>query len=321
MKKSGIFMVGISSLPKSVAPMLVLLLLVLPLATLCTVRTTYASSSEPSIEAVAGVYLVNLQKFELSSGSYDVDFYMWFSWYGNKTINYEFMNGRASSIDIIEKRDGFLDLRVRGTFLKSPNFRDYPFDKHRLTVEIEDKSLTLEDLVFVPDKEESGIDHEINIAGWSIEGWKIESVEHAYPGNLTYSRLVFTFTIGRSTLSSILKSVVPISIITCIAMLAFFVSPSNYGQRISLGVTTLMAAVANHLALTSQIPPIGYLTIADKIMITAYAMFLYSLMVSVMGMRLVDQKKTESAIKLNRKAGILVPIVAGTILSILVLFT
>lgn len=299
--------------------LLAFLISALPVFIFNPVSPSYASSNIASFDVVAGVYLVNVPKFELSSGSYEVDFYLWFSWSGNKTINYEFMNGRASSIDIIEKREGFLDIRVRGTFLKSPNFKDYPFDRHRLTIEIEDKSLTLEDLVFVPDEGESGVDSEINISGWNMEGWKVESVEHEYPGNLTFSRLVFSFTIGRSTLSSILKSVVPISIITCIAMLAFFVSPSNYGQRISLGVTTLMAAVANHLALTSQIPPIGYLTVADKIMITAYAMFLYSLMVSVMAMRLVDQKKTESAIKLNRKAGMLVPIVAGTILGILVL--
>lgn len=297
----------------------VFLLLVLPLAMSCTARTAYASSSESSSEVVAGVYLVNVQSYELSSGSYDVDFYMWFSWSGNKTVNYEFMNGKASSIDIIENRDGFLDIRVRGTFLKTPNFKDFPFDNHRLTVEIEDKSSTLEDLRFIPDKEESGIDQEINIAGWSIQGWTVESVEHTYPGNLAFSRLVFSFVIGRSTLSSVLKSIVPIAIITCIAMLAFFVAPSDYGQRISLGVTTLLAAVADHLALTSQIPPIGYLTLADKIMITAYGMFLYSLMVSVMVMRLIDRKKIDAAKKLNRDAGLMIPVVAGSVLGALIL--
>lgn len=293
----------------------------LPVAIFNPVSANRISSNIVSSNVEAGVYLVNVPKFELASGSYDVDFYLWFSWTGNKTINYEVMNGGASSIDIIEKRDGYLEVRVRGTFLKSPNFKDYPFDRHMLTIEIEDKSLTLEELVFIPDESESGIDPEVNIAGWSIEGWRVESVEHEYPGNMTFSRLIFSFTIGRSALSSILKSVVPILIITCIAMLAFFVSPLNHAQRIRLGVTALMAAVANHLALISQIPPIGYLTIADKIMLTAYTMFLYSLMVSVIIMRRVDQKKTESAIKINRKAGILVPIIVVMILGILILFT
>lgn len=297
---------------------LALLMLLLALTMFGTGIVAHSSPTPRPAEVKAGVYLVNVHKFELSTGSYDIDFYLWFIWSGNRTINYEFMNGRASSIDLIEKREGFLDVRVRGTFLKNLNFRSYPFDRHRLTIEIEDKSLPIDDLIFIPDEEESGIDPEINIAGWSIEDWKVEVDKHDYPGNLTYSRLVFSFTIGRSTLSSFLKSVVPISIITCIAMLAFFISPSNYGQRISLGVTTLMAAVANHLALTSQIPPIGYLTLADKIMITAYGMFLYSLMVSVTVMRLVDKKKIESALRLNKNAGILVPAVAGTLLTILI---
>lgn len=298
-----------------------LLILLTPTISLIPFNTSTAyalPSSDPSY-VKAGVWLVNVQKFEISTGSYDVDFYLWFKWSGNpQTISYEFMNGRAASIDVVKSKEGYLEVRVRGTFLKNLSFKDYPFDKHRLTIEIEDKALPLDKLIFVPDVEESGIDPSINIAGWTIEDFKIESTRHTYPGNETFSRLVFSFTIGRSTLSSILKSIVPISFITCIAMLAFFISPSNYSQRIGLGVTTLMAAVANHLALTSQIPPIGYLTLADKVMITAYGMFLYSLIVSITMMRLVDQKKIELASKLNKEFGLGVPFVASAILTALI---
>ena len=296
-----------------------LIILAIPLMMFNTDTSAYALQSSSRSNVEAGIWLVNLQKFELSTGSYDVDFYLWFKWPGNQATNYEFMNGRATSIDVVKSRDGYLEVRVRGTFLKSLNFKEYPFDRHMLTIEIEDKSLSSDDLEFVPNSEESGIDPKVNIAGWNIEEWTIESVKHNYPGNETFSRLIFSFTVGRSALSSILKSLVPISIITCIAMLAFLISPSNYGQRIGLGVTTLMAAVANHLALTSQIPPIGYLTLADKVMITAYGLFLYSLMVSVMVMRLVDQKRVESALKLNKESAVLVPVVAGFILGALVL--
>ena len=286
-------------------------------------------SCSPKVNAVdiqnssvvnGGVWLVNVQKFELSSGSYDLDFYLWFKWSGDPLkINYEFMNGRSSSIDVIKSEDGYLEVRVRGTFIKSLNFKDYPFDSHKLTIEIEDKSASLNELIFVPDYNESGIDPKINIAGWSIEDWSLESAEHNYPGDENFSRLVFSFTIGRSALSSVLKSIVPIMIITCIAMLAFLVAPSNYGQRISLGVTTLMAAVAYHLALTNQIPPIGYLTLTDKIMITAYGLFLYSLLVSVILMRLGDQKKLDEAIKLNRRTGLMVPVMAFVLMGLLLL--
>ena len=301
---------------KIISSIIALLLILLPES---LGNSTQEISENSPQKVKVGIWLVNLQKFELSTGSYDVDFYLWFK--GKGDVNYEFMNGRASSIDIIKKDKEYLEIRVRGTFLKSLNFKDYPFDKHRLTIEIEDKNLDITQLIFLPDLEESGIDPFINIAGWNIEDWKIESIEHQYPGDSSFSRIIFSFTIGRSTLSSILKSIIPISIITCIAMLAFFISPSNYAQRIGLGVTTLLAAVANHLALTSQIPPIGYLTLADKVMITAYGMFLYSLMISVLLMKLVDQKKNEEAQRLNRRAGIMLPVIALILILGLVLLT
>ncbi|MEM1575234.1 MAG: hypothetical protein QXF09_03745 [Nitrososphaerota archaeon] len=52
-----------------------------------------------------------------------------------------------------------------------------------------------------------------------------------------------------------------------------------------------MSATAFHLALLSGIPPIGYLTLADRIMLIIYAIFLYNLSVSVYIMKLVDAKK------------------------------
>ncbi|MEM1508040.1 MAG: hypothetical protein QW262_07315, partial [Candidatus Bathyarchaeia archaeon] len=87
-----------------------------------------------------------------------------------------------------------------------------------------------------------------------------------------------------------------------ISLLTFFISPQNFGQRIGLGVTTLMSATTFHLALLSGIPPIGYLTFADRMMLSIYAIFLYNLSVSVYIMRLVDAKKNEEAQKFNKKA-------------------
>ncbi|MEM2313425.1 MAG: hypothetical protein QXN40_01495, partial [Candidatus Bathyarchaeia archaeon] len=54
--------------------------------------------------------------------------------------------------------------------------------------------------------------------------------------------------------------------------------------------------------LLSGIPPIGYLTFADRMMLSIYAIFLYNLSVSVYIMRLVDAKKNEEAQKFNKKA-------------------
>ncbi|MCX8182791.1 MAG: hypothetical protein N3D12_06725, partial [Candidatus Methanomethyliaceae archaeon] len=71
---------------------------------------------------------------------------------------------------------------------------------------------------------------------------------------------------------------------------------------IGLGVTTIMSATTFHLALLSGIPPIGYLTFADRMMLLIYAIFLYNLSASVYIMKLVDAKKVDEAQKFNKKA-------------------
>ena len=81
-----------------------------------------------------------------------------------------------------------------------------------------------------------------------------------------------------------------------------------------------MAAVAAHLAAASQLPPIGYLTLMDKVMIVAYALFLNNLVSMVLQMRLVDHKKEEEAAKVNARMRKLMPVIIGIILAILVPF-
>lgn len=131
--------------------------------------------------------------------------------------------------------------------------------------------------------------------------------EHSY-GDEAYSRFIFSVSLTRPALSSFIKSVLPISVITTISLLAFFISPQNFAQRIGLGVTTLLSATAFHLALIGGIPPTGYLTLADRMMLSVYTIFLHNLSASVYITKLADAKKMEQAEKFNRKTLRILPI-------------
>jgi hypothetical protein len=110
-------------------------------------------------------------------------------------------------------------------------------------------------------------------------------------------------------ISAFVKSVLPVSVITAISLLAFFMAPANFAQRITLAVTTLLAATTFHLSLLSGIPPTGYLTFADRIMISVYGIFLFNIAASVLIMRHVDSKKLDEASHLKRKSLLLLPVV------------
>ncbi|MEM3008214.1 MAG: hypothetical protein QXW37_07955 [Candidatus Nitrosotenuis sp.] len=256
-----------------------------------------------------GVYLLNVGKVDLQTGSYDLDFYMWIrsddADFTKSKPAFEFMNGRVAT-ETITVEPHYYEIRVKGTFLKNMNFQKYPFEQLSLTIEVEG----LDDInyvVFVPDVDTSGIDELVNIPGWRLVSNDSQIVEHHYPDGKSYSRYVFSMTIERHFLSSFLKTIFPVIIITTIAMLAFWMSPTNFAPRIGLGASTLLAAVAAHLNAANQLPPIGYLTLFDKIMIIAYALFLNNLLSMVIQMRFIDHDKKDEAVKINARMRRLMP--------------
>ncbi len=258
------------------------------------------------VKVSVGVWLVNVERVDLAASSYRLDFYLWFR-FNTSEINastvkeFEIVNGAPTRTpEIVREEEGRIEYRIRGEFVKTFDFTRYPFETHTLTIELEHKRLNASHLVYEPDSE-TAVDETVNVAGWEIGGFETFSVKHSY-GDEAYSRFVFSLYLKRPGLSSFVKSVLPILIITTISLLTFFISPQNFGQRIGLAVSTLMSASALHLSLISGLPPIGYLTLADRMMISVYAIFLYNLSVSVYIMKLVDAKKSEEAQKFNSKA-------------------
>ncbi|MEM2099010.1 MAG: hypothetical protein QXU99_04605 [Candidatus Bathyarchaeia archaeon] len=263
-------------------------------------------ASDNAIHVKVGVWLVNVEKVDLSANNYRLDFYLWFKFNPSEISldevrDFEFINGAPTKYEVTaDESAGYLEYRVRGDFITSFDFSNYQFETHKLTVKIEHKNLNADKLVFESDPT-SSVDPEASVSGWNLGGFGTDITEHVY-GEEQFSRFIFSIDLIRPTLSSFIKSVLPVIVITTISLLAFFMSPQNFAQRITLGVTTLMSATTFHLSLISGIPPTGYLTFADRMMLSVYAIFLYNLATSVYIMRLVDCKKTEQAFSVNRKA-------------------
>ena len=294
-----------------------LLAVILLTAALCILalssQLAWASSTEqegPSTVRV-GVWLNSIEKVDVPAGTFSVDFYLWFKYHDVKP-NIEFLKGTPSKIDIIieEERplENYLEYRVRGVFIGSLDFRGFPFDEHFLAVELEDKEHGASELVFEPDENESGIDPELDVVGWDVKGFKLYEENHAYSDE-NYSRFIFGVTVYRSKIPVAFKNLLPIIVITLISLLTFSISVKNFGQRVGICVTTLMSAVAYHLAALSALPPLGYLTFFDRVMLVVYTLFLYNLAVSVQAMRLVEAGKLEVAEKFETRMQNLLPIV------------
>ena len=276
------------------------------------------ASSDPQV--VAGILLVDVNQVNLITGTYNADFYLWFNSTGSpQTVNYEIVNGQATSVTVDVNTSSYQEYRIRATLTNNLNFQNFPFENHTLSIQIEDKNLQASQLSFAADTAASGTDPSLVVNGWNILGSSVSAAPHAYSGGQTFSRLTFAFTIGRPVFQTFVKDLLPVVLVTFIAMLAFALPPARSFERVFIGVTTLVAAVQFHLSLLAQTPSVNYLTIADDVMLTVYVLILYGLAVTISLAREVDRQDVDKAWRRNRKGAVLVPVVAAVVLAFLLL--
>ncbi len=253
---------------------------------------TASASAQTSNVVKVGVYILNIGKFDLATGSYTIDFYLSMRCAGKCNLGkFEFMNGRASSISRIENASTERFYRIQADLLENIDLRNYPFDSHTINIEIEDTSLTKENLTYQPDPDNTGLDSSVHIVGWTVSSWSSTVIDHYYPPyHQTYSRYVFSITLARPGYTSGFDTFLPVFFLVFISLISMLLVDKRLETRIFLTVTVLLAAVFFQFTLDSTIPPVGYLTFADKFMLATYVIMVSTAVISVLLLKYNDRK-------------------------------
>ncbi|MEM3074751.1 MAG: hypothetical protein QW727_02300 [Candidatus Pacearchaeota archaeon] len=249
-----------------------------------------------------GLYIINLGKFDIATGSFTADFYLSIKCDNQcPSQDFEFMNGRASSFEkIIDEKDEKF-YRIQANLVSQIDLKKFPFDTQKLEIIIEDKKKTIEELTYVPNIEESGIDDSIIFIGWNIKEWNAYTKEHYYKVyDETYSQYVFEVPISRLLVNAIFKTFLPIIFIILVMLSSFVLDPDKITTRLAMVGSALVASVMFHVSLANQIPPLGYLTFIDKFMVMTYFVILLSFIFNVFLLELHERKKDEVVKKLHR---------------------
>lgn len=242
-----------------------------------------------------GVYVMSVGALDMLTGSYKMDFYLSFKCpKACDPSKFDIMNAQSFEWEdqTGDNLNGtFYSYRVRADLLTELDLRHYPFDSHELPVKIEDKQLTTDKLVFVPDEKLSGIDENVVVSGWQLSPvWYEEVVDHDYTiFGESYSRYRFYVTIHHPWFASFMKGLFAAIVIVMVGMLSFLMRYNEISERLALTTSTLVGAILYHLTLTSSIPPVGYLTFADEFMIINYVIIFAALFVTIMLMWYVNE--------------------------------
>lgn len=269
-----------------------------------------------------GLYVLNLGKFDITTGAFTADFYM--SMKCDEPCspdNFELMNGRATVVDktIDEPSEKFY--RIQANLNSQVDLVKFPFDSQKMQIILEDKESTVDGLVYVPANEESGIDDSISFTGWNIDGWSAETRNHEYGiYNETYSQYVFSIDISRIAINSFMKTFLPVFFILLVVIFSFVLDPDKITTRLGMAGSSLVASVMFHISISNQIPPVGYLTFADKFMMLTYLIMLMSFIINVLLLEMQELKKAALVERIHRSTEYSVFFIVPVLYVILFLF-
>jgi hypothetical protein len=272
-------------------------------------------------EVQVGIYLNQLLNVDLTTNTYEADFYMWFKWKGDidPTGSYDFVNQTeawaAKILPTYEKptedANGvkYQSWHIQAKFVQPLNFASYPKTGYGMHIAIEDNTYDNTALVFVTPTGLETAENIVSPGGWSVSDPTAGVVEHTYNTNfgdpaakapITFSQANFNFVIERSDPTRLIKAILPIIIIMAITLLAFLIPPRHLDARLLLTVTALISAVLLHDSAVGELPRVGYFVAIDKVYLLSYAVVFLTLLESTIVYRLASTDREALAKKVDR---------------------
>ncbi len=273
-------------------------------------------ASQPAPETVyIGVHVLRLTKLDITNNQYSMDFWIWFRWTDDQIKPYEsfeLTNGRIDcrQVERIDKIGGvnYACIRVEATLTCFWQVERFPLCSQNLTMEVEDDDLTAEQLVYVIDKNNCGVEPGFRASGWKYNGFTAQAASHVYATNYgdirnptgtqsDYSRAVFSYALVRADVFHSFKIFSGLYLSALVAFTVFFVKPDH---RLGLIVGAIFAVVASHTVISSYLPEAGVLTLADKLHLVTAGMILLALFETAYSLHLLHHQREKAYRRLDR---------------------
>ncbi|MBT3329258.1 MAG: hypothetical protein HN384_04900 [Nitrosopumilus sp.] len=233
-----------------------------------------------------GINVATIGEIDTKTGSYELIF--WLSLVSDKIdftkcpppAQWDFTNGYVKSMSGEVTEPHFHKVLIHGIFFDEFDFRDYPFEQINLSIHIEPYyPLTSKNISFSINEEFSGL----TIASGHVPGYDVGEIKMELSetqlawGNFPHLNIVVP--LSNDSGMVFMKKIFPAMILAGFGYATFFMSPKILQDRNAIIGTSLVGAIFFHAVfLLGELPPIGYLTIADKVMITIYSIFSFSLL-------------------------------------------
>ena len=292
-----------------------------------------SSELKQPVEYKIGIALANIGKIDRESGSYELTF--WTTIVTDESVDltknppgeFDYTNGNIIRISGQNLEPHFYKEKVQGVFFNDIDFRNYPFEEINLAIHIETFfPVTADDVIFTINQEYMAPElyETVSVPGWEILNPTAETYIDSAPwADFPHAKIVFPVTTDPN--GTFVKKIFPIIIITIFGVATFWMTPRRDGDRLQILAAVLAATVFYHVGFfLAELPPIGYSTMADKIMIASYSLYIYSLVVVIFHRHNIDKLKddytTEISGRKDKIFKLMIPVVVFGVFGLMQLF-
>ena len=272
--------------------------------------------TKPPDTVQIGTYIISIHDINFQQKEYTIRFWLWLI-YDN--LQFDF----AKQIDIpnaktIEEPEVLLDMvdgkmwqlmKMKCVMKQNWKVGDFPFDKQRLVVHIENSIYDQNQLVFVADEFGSTFDRELTLDGWRIRDFKVSTNTHEYITvfgdprsdmmHSEYASFNIQIDIERDAWGLFLKIFIGMYIAFLIAVLSFTPKPTELEPRFGLPVGGLFAAVGNKYIIDSLLPESSSFTLVDTLHTITFLGIFVTLLISAIALRLYEKDKKEASARVD----------------------
>jgi len=266
-------------------PTLLFLLLILGLSTTKAQDTT---AKKPDT-VIAGIYITSIHNIDFKQKEFSVNFWLWLK-YKNKALNFydnlEVPNAKevSKSFVTVDTTGGriYMQMKLQCVMKDSWRIENFPFDRQRLRIMLENSQFDSKSMVFVPDTVGNHYDTRFTLRGWTVDSCNITSAPRTYETGFgaegvrrtEYSAFRVVLDVQRDAMGLFWKLFLGMYIAFLIAYVCFYIHADGMDSRFGLSVGSLFAVIGNKYIIDSSLPESTSFTLVDTLHgITLFSIF------------------------------------------------
>jgi len=271
-----------------------------------------AAAASQAATCVLGVYVDELRDFNFAEKSFYANLHVWSVCPNN---NYEplrklvVQDNNGLSFEPVQTRLQpnhsadfsalsqlyWSETSISGTFYYPWSAKNFPFDRHQITFQLETRVGTTQEFVITPDFNNSGFNPKLSNDDWVVGDFRIQEGPTTYTSNFgnpsqakqsgqSYSSISVHLQINRTRITSFFKLCAGVYAAVVISAVAFFMDPREpdlASGRTGLCVGCLFAAIVNMQQSESTLGLSETVTLTDSIHILSIIYILISTVLAI----------------------------------------